>query len=156
MKCCAIDSPKNKNLPEKKILLIGNPNVGKSAIFTRLTGVHALSSNYPGTTVGFLEGWLRAGDAEYRLIDVPGAYTLEPTNEAEEVANKIIDEGADLAIVVLDATALERNLYLAFQVLEKGINVIVALNMIDETRHKGISIDTETLEKLLEFQWFQP
>ncbi len=149
MRCCTKDSPKNHNLPEKKILLIGNPNVGKSAIFTRLTGVHALSSNYPGTTVGFLEGWLRAGDAEYRLIDVPGAYTLEPTNEAEEVANRIIDEGADLAVVVLDATALERNLYLAFQVLEKGINVIVALNMIDETRHKGISIDAETLEKLL-------
>ena len=149
MRCCSKGSPKNQNLPEKKILLIGNPNVGKSAIFTRLTGVHALSSNYPGTTVGFLEGWLRAGDAQYRLIDVPGAYTLEPTNEAEEVANRIIDEGADLAVVVLDATALERNLYLAFQVLEKGINVIVALNMIDETRHKGISIDAETLEKLL-------
>lgn len=149
MKCCSSDSENNNNLPEKKILLIGNPNVGKSAIFTRLTGVHALSSNYPGTTVGFLEGWLRAGEKEYRLIDVPGAYTLEPTNEAEEVANRIIDEGADLAVVVLDATALERNLYLAFQVLEKGINVIVALNMIDETRHKGITIDVEALEKLL-------
>lgn len=140
---------KKSSAREQKILLIGNPNVGKSAIFTRLTGVHALSSNYPGTTVGFLEGWLRSGDNEYRLIDVPGAYTLDPTNEAEEVANRIIDEGADLAIVVLDATALERNLYLAFQVLEKGLNVIIALNMIDETRHKGINIDTNALESLL-------
>lgn len=147
--CHSLPVKKKDSTMEQKILLIGNPNVGKSAIFTRLTGVHALSSNYPGTTVGFLEGWLRSGDREYRLIDVPGAYTLDPTNEAEEVANRIIDEGADLAIVVLDATALERNLYLAFQVLEKGLNVIVALNMIDETRHKGISIDTSALESLL-------
>lgn len=147
--CHSLPVEKKNSATEQKILLIGNPNVGKSAIFTRLTGVHALSSNYPGTTVGFLEGWLRSGDREYRLIDVPGAYTLDPTNEAEEVANRIIDEGADLAIVVLDATALERNLYLAFQVLEKGLNVIVALNMIDETRHKGINIDTSALESLL-------
>lgn len=133
-----------------KILLVGNPNVGKSAIFSRLTGVHALSSNYPGTTIGFNEGWLRLEKKTYKIIDVPGAYTLDPTNEAEEVARKIIEDGGDLAIVVLDATALERNLYLAFQVLERGIPVIIALNMIDETRHKGITLDFERLEQLLD------
>jgi len=133
----------------KKILLVGNPNVGKSAIFTRLTGVHALSSNYPGTTVGFLEGWLIAGKERFRLIDVPGVYTLDPSNEAEAVAERIIDEGADLVLLVLDATALERNLFLAFQVMERGLNVMVVLNMIDETRHKGITIDVENFEKLL-------
>ncbi len=132
-----------------KILLVGNPNVGKSAIFTRLTGVHAISSNYPGTTIGFLEGRLKCGNSAYRLIDVPGAYTLDPTNEAEEVASRIVDEGAECAIVVIDATALERNLYLAFQVLERGLPVVIALNMVDETRHKGIDIDIPKLEKML-------
>ena len=130
-----------------RILLMGNPNVGKSAIFSRLTGVHALSSNYPGTTVGFTEGRLQLGDAAYRLIDVPGAYTLEPTNEAEEVACRILDEGADVVIVVLDATALERSLFLALQVLEKGLPTVLVLNMSDEARHKGIEIDEKALEK---------
>lgn len=133
----------------KTLLLIGNPNVGKSVIFSRLTGVRALSSNYPGTTVGFMEGWLRYDSEVYRIIDVPGAYTLDPTNEAEHVARRMIDEGADLAIIVLDATALERNLYLAFQAMERGIPTIVALNMIDEARHRGISINVEKLEELL-------
>jgi ferrous iron transport protein B len=151
MNCCRSEKGKN-NLAsdtEGKVLLVGNPNVGKSAIFTRLTGVHALSSNYPGTTIGFLEGRLDLGEKVYRLIDVPGAYTLEPTNEAEEVASRIVDEGAECAIVVLDATALERNLYLAFQVLERGLPVVVALNMVDETRHKGIEINIEKLGKML-------
>ncbi len=133
----------------KKLLLVGNPNVGKSALFTRITGVHALSSNYPGTTVGFLEGWLRRKDETWRVIDVPGAYTLMPTNEAEEVAERMVNEGADVAIIVLDATALERNLFLAFQVMERQIPSVIALNMMDEARHKGIDIDAEKLEELL-------
>src|SRR6056297_552019 len=136
-------NPKNKDTYKDM------DNVGKSAIFTRLTGVHAISSNYPGTTIGFLEGRLECGNSAYRLIDVPGAYTLDPTNEAEEVASRIVDEGAECAIVVIDATALERNLYLAFQVLERGLPVIIALNMVDETRHKGIDIDVVKLESML-------
>ncbi|MGI6253079.1 MAG: FeoB small GTPase domain-containing protein [Aminivibrio sp.] len=134
---------------EKKLLLVGNPNVGKSALFTRLTGVHALSSNYPGTTVSFLEGKLRREDEVWRVIDVPGAYTLSPTNEAEEVADRMINEGGDAVVVVLDATALERNLFLAFQVLERGLPVLFALNMVDEARHKGVDIDHALLEELL-------
>lgn len=98
---------------------MGNPNVGKSAIFSRLTGLHAISSNYPGTTVSFLEGSVVVEGETYKLIDVPGAYTLDPTNEAEEVALRILNEGADIVVIVLDATALERNLYLALQILEK-------------------------------------
>ncbi len=133
----------------KKLLLVGNPNVGKSALFTRITGVHAVSSNYPGTTVGFLEGWLRRGGDSWRVIDVPGAYTLSPTNEAEQVAERMVDEGADVVVLVLDATALERNLFLAFQTMERRLPVIIALNMVDEARHKGIDIDPEALEKLL-------
>ncbi len=134
---------------EKKLLLVGNPNVGKSALFTRITGVHAVSSNYPGTTVGFLEGWLRRGDEIWRVIDVPGAYTLSPTNEAEEVAERMVGEGCDAAVVVLDATALERNLFIAFQVMERRLPVVIALNMVDEARHKGIDIDPALLEELL-------
>lgn len=134
---------------EKKLLLVGNPNVGKSALFTRLTGVHALSSNYPGTTVSFLEGKLRREDEIWRVIDVPGAYTLSPTNEAEEVADRMINEGGDAVVVVLDATALERNLFLAFQVLERELPVLFALNMVDEARHKGVDIDHALLEELL-------
>ena len=137
------------NPPSRKVLLVGNPNVGKSALFTRLTGVHAFSSNYPGTTVGFTEGILRFEGTAYRLVDVPGAYTLEPTNEAEEVARRILEEGADVVVITLDATALERNLNLALQVLEMGQPSIVALNMVDEARHEGISIDVKALEKEL-------
>lgn len=133
----------------RRVLLMGNPNVGKSVFFSRLTGVHAISSNYPGTTVGFTEGILRSGGACSYLIDVPGAYTLEPTNEAEEIAKKIIDGGADLVILVLDATALERNLVLCLQVLERDIPVIIALNMVDEARHRGITIGAEGLEREL-------
>lgn len=133
----------------KKLLLVGNPNVGKSVFFTRITGVHAMSSNYPGTTVGFIEGMLRRKGEEWRVIDVPGAYTLSPTNEAEEVALRMVEEGADGVILVLDATALERNLFLAFQVMERRLPVIIALNMVDEARHKGIDIDTRLLEDLL-------
>jgi len=133
----------------KKLLLVGNPNVGKSALFTRITGVHAVSSNYPGTTVGFLEGWLRREGEAWRVIDVPGAYTLTPTNEAEEVAERMVAEGCDAVVVVLDATALERNLFLAFQVMERRLPVVVALNMVDEARHKGIDIDPALLEELL-------
>lgn len=132
-----------------RILLMGNPNVGKSVFFSRLTGVHAISSNYPGTTVGFTQGVLRYKDICADLIDVPGAYTLDPTNEAEEIARRILEEGADKVILVIDATALERNLVMALQVLEHHIPVIAALNMADEARHKGILLDAAKLEQEL-------
>ncbi|MDD5420990.1 MAG: FeoB small GTPase domain-containing protein, partial [Synergistaceae bacterium] len=128
---------------------MGNPNVGKSVFFSRLTGTHALSSNYPGTTVGFTEGTMRYGGKTARLIDVPGAYTLDPTNEAEMIARRILNDGADVVILVIDATALERNLVMAMQVLEHGIPVVVALNMVDEARHRGILIDIPKLEEEL-------
>ncbi len=128
---------------------MGNPNVGKSVFFSRLTGVHALSSNYPGTTVGFTEGTMVYDNECARLIDVPGAYTLDPTNEAEEIAHRILNEGADRVILVIDATALERNLVMAMQVLEHRLPTIIALNMVDEARHRGIIIDIKALERKL-------
>ncbi len=131
-----------------KILLMGNPNVGKSVVFSRLTGVRVIASNYPGTTVGYTSGKMRLGEDVVDVIDVPGAYTLEPTSEAEEVARKMLDTG-DVVINVVNATNLERNLYLTLQLLEKGVPVIVALNMWDDTKHHGINIDLDKLRELL-------
>ena len=130
-----------------KILLVGNPNVGKSIFFSRLTGVNVIASNYPGTTVGYTKGFMKLGEEQVELIDVPGAYTLKPTSEAEEVARLMLESG-DIVVNVVNATNLERNLYLTLQLLEKNIPVIVALNMWDETRHRGIDIE---LDKLREF-----
>jgi len=127
---------------------MGNPNVGKSVIFSRLTGVRVISSNYPGTTVGFTRGYMKVCDEPAEVIDVPGSYTLEPTCEAEEVAAKMLKEG-DVVVNVVDATNLERNLYLTLQLLEKGIPLVVALNLWDDTKHRGITIDVEKLETIL-------
>src|SRR6056297_201920 len=130
------------------ILLMGNPNVGKSVVFSRLTGTSVISSNYPGTTVSFTEGKMNWKDEEVNIIDVPGTYTLNPTNKAEEVAVEMIGEG-DLIINVVDATNLERNLDLTLQILERDKPMIIALNMWDEAQHKGIKIDHEILSKKL-------
>jgi ferrous iron transport protein B len=131
-----------------KILLMGNPNVGKSVLFSRLTGVKVITSNYPGTTVGFTKGFMKLGGEQAEVIDVPGTYTLDPTCKAEEVAVGMLKDG-DIAIDVIDATNLERNLYLTLQLLERQIPVIVALNMWDDTKHRGINIDIAKLEELL-------
>jgi ferrous iron transport protein B len=131
-----------------KILLMGNPNVGKSVVFSRLTGVRVIASNYPGTTVGYTRGQMKLGEDIAEVIDVPGAYTLEPTSEAEEVAARMLETG-DVVINVVNATNLERNLYLTLQLLEKGVPVIVALNMWDDTKHRGINIDLDKLRELL-------
>lgn len=132
----------------KKILLIGNPNVGKSAIFSHLTGIDIITANYPGTTVEFTRGYLTAGGEKYEITDVPGTYTLEAASAAEEVATGMID-GGDVIINVVDSTNLERNLNLTIQLLQKKIPMIVVLNFWDETKHIGISIDEQKLEKIL-------
>jgi ferrous iron transport protein B len=131
-----------------RILLVGNPNVGKSALFSRLTGTHIIASNYPGTTVGFTKGYLKLGEERAELIDVPGTYTLEPSSRAEEVAVQMLKDG-DLIINIVDATNLERNLNLTLQLLERRIPMIVALNMWDDTRHRGVKVDVAKLEELL-------
>ncbi len=131
-----------------KILLMGNPNVGKSVLFSRLTGTRTIASNYPGTTVGFTRGYLKLGEEQVEIIDVPGTYTLEPTSKAEQIAAEMLKEG-DLVIDVVDATNLERNLNLTLQLLERQVPVIVALNMWDDAHHRGINIDVVKLEELL-------
>jgi len=137
----------------KKILLIGNPNVGKSVIFSRLTGVRVIASNYPGTTVEFCRGCIGSGAEKIDVVDVPGTYSLDPTSPAEKVAVAMLDRAVEakdsIAVNVLDATNLERNLNLTLQLLKKDIPVIVALNLWDEAKHIGITIDVNTLEKTL-------
>jgi len=131
-----------------RVLLIGNPNVGKSAIFSRLTGVQAIVSNYPGTTISYTKGYMKLGEEKAEVIDVPGTYTLQPTSEAERIALDLLESG-DIVINVVNAINLERNLYLTLQLLEKGIPMVVALNLWDDTKHRGIDIDLEKLRQLL-------
>ncbi len=132
-----------------KILLVGNPNVGKSALFSRLTGVDVVISNYSGTTVEYKKGVMKLGREKAEVIDVPGTYSLEAASKAEEVAIDMIKEG-EIVVNVVDVTNLERNLYLTLQLLEKNIPVIVALNFWNETKHCGIEVDVKKLEKLLD------
>ena len=132
----------------KKIVLMGNPNTGKSVVFSRLTGANVISSNYPGTTIDFSKGKMRLDGKPTQIIDAPGTYSLEPSNKAEEVASEMLND-ADVVINVLDATNLERNLYLTLELLEHDIPMVIALNIWDEAKHLGIHIDYKKLEKIL-------
>ncbi|MDD5464766.1 MAG: ferrous iron transporter B [Candidatus Omnitrophica bacterium] len=136
----------------KKIFLIGNPNVGKSVVFSRLTGVQVISSNYGGTTVEITRGVLKLGGQEIEVVDLPGTYSLEASSKSEEVAVTILkDYPKEECVVVniVDSTNLERNLYLSLELIEEGLPVIVALNMCDEAKHHGVSIQVDKLEKIL-------
>jgi len=135
----------------KKVFLLGNPNVGKSVVFSRLTGVQVISSNYPGTTVEVLKGFMSYGQERIEVVDLPGTYSLEPSSKAEEAAVELLKREADDAAVIsiVDATNLERNLYLTLQVIEAGMRVIVCLNMCDDAVHRGVHIDAGQLEQLL-------
>ena len=134
-----------------KILLMGNPNVGKSAVFNRLTGANVIISNYAGTTIEFTKGIMRLAGQQVELVDVPSTYTLDPTNKAEQIAVEMLNEHTDDDVVVnvVESTNLERSLNLTLQLLKHKIPTVVALNFWDETKHKGISIDIEKLENIL-------
>ena len=138
------------NVEHHKVLLFGNPNVGKSVVFSRLTGSQVISANYAGTSVEYTRGNFNTEGRNLELIDVPGAYTLEATCTAEEIARAFCEKKeADLIVNVVDATNLERNLYLTLQLLEKGIPMILALNKWDVARRKGIQINVEELSRRL-------
>jgi ferrous iron transport protein B len=129
---------------------MGNPNVGKSIFFTEMTGIHAISSNFAGSTVSFTEGRLMLCGMEFTLIDVPGTYSLtEPASEAEAVAAKFVESGAVGIICVLDATNLQRNLRLAMELRQYKIPLVYALNMADVAERQGITIDCAALEEEL-------
>ncbi len=133
-----------------KILLVGNPNVGKSALFNALTGKYVTVSNYPGTTVEITEGNVNYKGKSLQIIDTPGMYSMLPISEEEKVARDLIFNGdADIIVNVLDAKNIDRMLPLTFQLIETGLNVIVVLNMMDESERKGIMIDVKGLSELL-------
>ncbi len=146
---CNLEQDQNVIALENKILLIGNPNVGKSVFFSALTGVHVMSSNYAGTTVSYTSAKINLNNKEYHLIDVPGTYSLDATSEAEMVAINFLNSGAKAVICVLDATNLTRNLNLALEVKSYGIPIIFCLNLLDIAERKGIQIATQVLEQEL-------
>ncbi|MCK4859027.1 MAG: 50S ribosome-binding GTPase [Candidatus Omnitrophica bacterium] len=134
----------------KKILLMGHPNVGKSAFFNRLTGANVIESNYPGTTVDYTKGYIRLEDKDVEIVDVPGTFSLEPKDKAEEVAVAMLHNNKDAFVIcVIDASKIERGLYLALEIIENGYPTILALNMWDITEDKNIQIDVVKLEQIL-------
>jgi ferrous iron transport protein B len=138
----------------KKILLVGNPNVGKSVIFARLTGVQVVTSNYAGTTVEYRKGFMNIAEERFEVIDLPGTYSLEPTSKAEEVTCRFLEETFlrekdSLVINIVEATNLERNLHLTLDLIDRGYPVVVVLNMCDELKHRGVDLDVGKMETLL-------
>lgn len=134
-----------REMPE--VALVGNPNTGKSCLFNNLTGMGAVISNYPGTTVDILEGKSDFKGKLVRVVDLPGIYALGSTSEDEKVTKEyIINQRPELIVNVVDANLLERNLYLTLQLLELKIPMIVALNFYEELEDKGVSIDAKKLE----------
>lgn len=132
-------SEKRVNKPVITIALAGNPNAGKSTLFNNLTGSHQHVGNYPGVTVEIKEGFLEHRDYRLRVVDLPGTYSLSAYSVEERVArNYILNEHPDLIINVVDGSNLERNLYLPLQFLELGVPLVIALNMADEMKRKGI------------------
>jgi len=151
----------------KKILLMGNPNVGKSVFFNRLTGANVIESNYPGTTVDYAKGYMKVSSElyigpcskcaereenteDFEIIDVPGTFSLEPKDKAEEIAVKMLEgEKGALVICVIDASKMERGLYLCLEIIERGYPVVLALNMWDVAEDKNMQIDVEKLKSVL-------
>lgn len=132
----------------KKAVLVGNPNVGKSLLFSRITGIGVITANYAGTTVEFKIGRFQFKDNEYEIIDGPGIYALQNHSKTDEAALKLIDE-ADILINVIDSTNLERNLNLTLQLLKYKKPMIICLNFWEDTIHKGIEINVDKLSELL-------
>ena len=128
------------------IALAGNPNSGKTTVFNALTGSRQHVGNWPGVTVDKKEGTYTK-DASLAVLDLPGTYSLNPYS-AEEIITRtyIVEEKPACVIDVLDGTSLERNLYLALQILETGVPTVLAVNMMDEVREKGDRIDCKRLE----------
>ena len=134
----------------RKVAIVGNPNVGKSVIFNRLTNAYVTVSNYPGTTVNVSRGRARIGGNVVEVVDTPGMYSLLPITEEERVARLLLlEEKLEVVLHVVDTKNLERMLPLTFQLIEAGFPTVLDLNMIDETQASGIEINVNKLEEEL-------
>src|SRR3990170_1838294 len=138
-----------------RVAVVGNPNTGKSTLFTALAGVRQRVGNYPGVTVEKKTGHLRHGGHTFELIDLPGTYSLAPRSpDAMVVVDELLGRRADkqpvdVVLSIVDASNLERNLFLVSQVLSLGLPTVVALNMIDMARDRRIEIDIAALAERL-------
>ena len=151
MGCCEDEAPAPQAGGRPLTLaLAGNPNCGKSALFNALTGIRQKTGNWPGVTVERKEGRLELDGRAISVIDLPGIYSLDAGSADERVTRDyLLSREADLIVNVIDASNLERNLYLSVQILEMGVPLVVALNMMDVARKRGILLDTERLSQEL-------
>ena len=141
-------SSERSDLP--RVLMVGPPNVGKSVLFNRLTGISVNMANYPGTTVTFTEGPLQLDTRRVVLVDAPGTYTLGATNEAEQVTVTMLVETPDLVVAVLDAVNLESSLFLLFQILQHRLPTVVVINRVDLLADRGVAVDFDAFTERLE------
>ena len=134
----------------RRVLMVGNPNVGKSALFNRLTGSYVIVSNYPGTTVALSNGRMRYAGQEYAVVDTPGMYTVFPITEEERVTRRMLmEDPQDVILHVVDAKNLNRMLSFTLQLIEAGLPVILVLNIMDEAQQVGLEINVEKLQEKL-------
>jgi len=133
---------------DRLVALAGNPNTGKSSVFNALTGLKQHTGNWPGKTVTRAEGGFVFRNLRYKLVDLPGTYSLLSASQDEEIARDFLLFGRpDCVVTVVDATALERNLNLVLQILEITDKVVVCVNLMDEARRKGIEVDVRSLAR---------
>ncbi len=150
MESCSISQTQRTETPKEKVILIGNPNVGKSVIFNYLTGRYVTVSNYPGTTVEVSTGTLSAHGKKFEVLDTPGVNSLIPMSEDEKVTRDILlKEPKSRLIQVMDAKNIRRGLLISLQLLEMGLPFLVLLNMWDEAKSRGIEINMLTLSEIL-------
>ena len=134
----------------KRFALVGNPNCGKTTLFNALTGSTAHVGNWPGVTVDKKEGIYKKGSEHVSIVDLPGIYSLSPYTDEEVISrNFILDEKPECIINIIDATNLERNLYLTTQLMEIDVPIVIALNMIDVVEQNGDSLNAKELAKEL-------
>ena len=137
----------------KRFALAGNPNCGKTTLFNVLTGSTAYVGNWPGVTVDKREGTYKRGEEPVQIVDLPGIYSLSPYTPEEVVSrNFILDEKPDCVIDIIDATNLERNLYLTTQIMEIDVPIVIALNMMDSWKRTAIKSTRKPWRKESEYR----
>jgi ferrous iron transport protein B len=144
--CCTTPAPRRVAGATLAVCLAGNPNVGKSTLFNKLTGSAIETANYPGMTVSLNIAAAQWEGHTVEVVDLPGTYALGAVSDDQYVARRgLLDTSPDVVVAVVDATNLARNLYIVLQLLDLGYRVVVALNLVDEARRRGLDIDSQAL-----------